>query len=512
MFTLRKSLITPHPFQVEAIKALHASAKSGNKKIVLQAATGSGKTVVTAGIIREYVELGKKAVFIAHRWELVKQAADKLERMGVPAGIIMAGEELTDAPVQVCSKDTLLARAIRTCKMQLPPADLVIVDECHRVGSSEYQRLLAEYPDAQIIGPSATPALPNGGGMGAFFDDLVVARSVSKLIEEQYLVPARCFVPHVPNLKGVKVQRGDYVQRQLEERMDRPRLVGDIILTWERIAGPGKAGEPGGRPTLVFASGIRHSMHLRDRYIERGHKAAHVDAKTPTDERDDIIKRFLSGEITVVTNCAVFTEGTDLPLCSCIVLACPTRSRIKFFQTIGRGMRTWLGKTDMVMLDHAGALNLHGFPDEDIEWSLDVSRQIQDVYERAKQEGKVRAPITCPECYATYAAVSGCCPNCQYVFPQRTPLPQEEKDGRLVEVTRQTDVPFAQMQRAWNKFISDCVKENKKVSSALGRFKSRFNKLPWDVEGLKPMPMRGEWGQSAKEMYPGMSRVPAARG
>src|SRR3990167_2073053 len=142
--------------------------------------------------------------------------------------------------------------------------------------------------------------------------------SIKSLTAAGYLVPAVYFAPSIPDLKGIKVQAGDYVEKQLEERMDRPKLVGDVVENWARVCPD--------RKTLVFASGIKHSIHLTEAFNAVGVKAEHVDGKTPAEERAAIIKRFAEGATRVMSSCGVFIEGFDEPSASALIFARPTRS------------------------------------------------------------------------------------------------------------------------------------------------------------------------------------------
>src|SRR5262249_3567685 len=152
---------------------------------------------------------------------------------------------------------------------------------------------------------------------------------------------------------GIRVQAGDWVENQLADRMDRPKLVGDIVTHWHRLAE--------GRRTVVFATGVKHSVHIRDEFIKSGVRAEHIDGSTLKDERDAALERFAPGAIELVTNCMVLTEGWDLPAVSCCVLARPTRKMGLYRQMIGRVLRPAPGKTDAIIIDHAGAVHRHGF-------------------------------------------------------------------------------------------------------------------------------------------------------
>jgi superfamily II DNA or RNA helicase len=201
--------------------------------------------------------------------------------------------------------------------MQLPPATLVVVDECHHATANTWRTILDAYPNAVILGLTATPCRGDGRGLGVIFETMIECPQVAELIELGFLVKSRVYAPSTPDLRGVEDRHGDYIESQLAERMDRAKLVADIVSTWHKL------GEQ--RKTVCFATGVGHSIHLRDRFNEAGVRAEHIDGGTPKDERDATLARLPSGEIEVVTNCMVLTEGWDMPEVACCILARPTK-------------------------------------------------------------------------------------------------------------------------------------------------------------------------------------------
>jgi superfamily II DNA or RNA helicase len=223
LWKINSQVIVLRGYQEEAIAALRAAIARGHKRLILQAQTGSGKTVVASKIMQSAVEKGRKCLFLAHARQLIKQCSDKLSLYGIQHGVIMAGvDPYWSAPVQVASRDTLLARY--EClggrkKKDLPPADVVIVDECHGSMSPGYAKILDQYPDAVILGLTATPIRGDGKGLGDRYSFMVQAAKPSRLIAEGSLVPTRIIAPSQPDLKGVRVRGGDYVPEELAARM-----------------------------------------------------------------------------------------------------------------------------------------------------------------------------------------------------------------------------------------------------------------------------------------------------
>ena len=422
-FPLQAQQFELRPYQTEAVQDIRSSVGAGNKRVLLQASTGSGKTIIAADIMQRAAEKSSRVLFLAHRRELIDQCSDKLWRFGVRHGIIMAGRRLDLVErVQVASVQTLTSRAIRREVMELPPTDLIVIDEAHRSASDSYREIVERYPTAVLLGLTATPCRTDGKGLGHIYQDLICCPSMAELTEQGYLVPVRYFAPTAPYLEGVEVRAGDYVEKQLAERMDKAKLVGDVVEHWQKF------GED--RQTIVFATNVRHSQHLAEKFQQAGVQAAHLDGKTEKPEREHLLADLGQGRLRVLCNCEVLTEGWDSPTVSCCVLAKPTKSLGRYLQMAGRVLRPAEGKTDCLLIDHAGAVLEHGFLDDPIPWSLDEDDKVQERREKERKKGE-RLPIICEECFTIYSGRKDC-PRCGKEAPK--PPPIEHTEGELGEI------------------------------------------------------------------------------
>jgi DNA repair protein RadD len=177
--------------------------------------------------------------------------------------------------------------------MELPPADLLVIDECHHARAMTYQKIVAAYPNAIIVGLTATPCRGDGRGLGNVFEAMLETPQIGELIKLDHLVKLKIFAPPPPNLRGVEVaSTGDYVINQLSDRMNTDPLVGDVVEHWLKHAQR--------RRTVVFAVDIAHSVHITDELVKSGVRAEHLDGTTPQDEREAILGRLASGETEVV--------------------------------------------------------------------------------------------------------------------------------------------------------------------------------------------------------------------
>jgi superfamily II DNA or RNA helicase len=469
-------MIEDRPYQTDIIAEFHRTT-ARFKRIILVAPTAAGKTVIAAAIIKDFVKRRQEVLVLAHRREIIGQTSKKLRDLGIWDGVILAGEdEMPMAPVQLASVQTLWSRAMRqgpngTTRMELPPATLVVVDECHHSTTNTWRKILNAYPDAIILGLTATPCRGDGRGLGGIFETMIECPQVAELIELGYLVKSRVYAPSTPDLTGVKVQAGDYVESQLAERMDHAKLVADIVGTWH------KYGER--RKTVVFATGVGHSIHLRDEFRASGVRAEHIDGGTPKDERDATLARLASGEIEVVTNCMVLTEGWDMPEVGCCILARPTKKMGLFRQMIGRALRPAPGKTNAIILDHSGAVFRHGLPEDRVDWTLDPDKTARSPDHEARTPETFGGPklLDCTQCGALRQGGKAC-PNCGFL-PVRKPELVQVREGDLALVTNGKPGKTEVNAREWLAMLSAIgIERGYKPGWAAHKFKEKFGRWP----------------------------------
>ena len=418
------------PYQDDVVDEFERKVAEGVRRIIIVAPTGAGKTVIAAEIIKRAAAKYQRVLFLAHRDELLTQPRDKLKNFfDIIAGIIKAGRDKDARPqalVQVAGVQTLYWRCVRTNRMELPAADIVFVDECHHVRAMTYQKIIEAYPDAIIVGLTATPCRGDGRGLGNIFEVIIDCPQIPELIKHDppYLVPVKIFAPPPPDLRGVQVMStGDYNTDELSARMD--PLVGDFVEHWLRHAQR--------RRTIAFAVDVPHSVDITNELIKSGVRAEHVDGTTPQGDREAILGRLASGETEVVSNCMILTEGFDLPDIGCIALVRPTRSLGLFRQMIGRGLRPADGKSDVIILDHSGGVYRHGRPDDVIAWTLDIDRRATNTTHDARIAKTGSDPFC--ECKACgHLRMKGmACDNCGWE-PKPPARAVEYIDADLVEL------------------------------------------------------------------------------
>ena len=470
--------VTLRPYQHKAVEDIEH-----NDNPCLVAPTGSGKTEIASAVIERAVN--KHVLFIAHRRELVFQPRDRLAKFGVQAGVILAGQPMDQMRrVQIATVQTFHSRYIRGGK-DLPPVDIIFIDECHHAPASTYRGILDAYPNAKRIGLTATPCRHDGRGLGSDFDTLVECPQIEELIQLEHLVRTRVFIPFIPDLKGVHVRQGDYVSAELQRIMDHNGLVADIVTEWHKH-------NPEDRPrrkTVVFTVSVAHSIHIMEEFVKSGVKAAHIDGKTDKTERAEILARLSSGDLELVTNCMVLTEGWDQPDVSCLVLARPTKSMVLFRQMVGRGLRPSPGKTDCLVLDHAGATLMHGRVEDPITWSLDPDTKAVNHTHAARGTTAAAKLLACTQCNALRTAGKPCT-ECGFM-PQRQGEHLHVHDGELAELGRERIAFTMEVKREWHGMLTWIRNERGRQHGWIAHsYKAKFG--VWPQGNAIPIPPSAE--------------------
>ena len=347
-------------YQTEGIqKIFNAWDPNGlnHKRVLFQMPTGTGKTTVFSEIVRKAKNKNKSVLLVVHRIELVEQIKDRLMAFGVDAGIISA--DITPEPNKMIQVATIQTLSKRT----YPPAEIIIIDECHHAKAATYKKLWEIYPKAYFLGVTATPVRLNGDGFSDLFDILIPLGKLSFFIQEKHLVSIKHRVCGVPNLKDVKQVLRDYDLKMLKNVMLDNSIMANLVESYKKFAN--------GKKTIIFAVDIEHSESIVERYNKAGIPAVHIDSRTPKKERKEILEKFKKGKIKILSNVDIVSEGFDVPDCEVVQLARPTKSLVLYLQQVGRCMRPTEGKEFGIVLDNAGLWLEHGLSYIDREWSLE---------------------------------------------------------------------------------------------------------------------------------------------
>lgn len=402
------------PYQEECLDNIRDSVRGGVRRLVVQAATGAGKTKIAAALVERTLTKGNRIAFCVPAISLVDQTVESFYAEGIrDIGVIQANHEMTDwsKPVQICSVQTIQKRGF-------PEAQVVIFDEIHRL--HEAHKTWLTHPDWQnvpMIGLSATPWTK---GLGKYFSSLLIAATTQELIEQGYLSKFRVFATGHPDLSEVRTVAGDYHEGELSGAMQKGELTADIIRTWQEKWGKDK--------TLCFGVDKAHAKSIQERFEFAGISCGYQDAETTPDERREIKRKFHNGTYQVVSNIQTLTTGVDWDV-RCLILARPTRSEMLYVQIIGRALRTAPGKEDALILDHSDTTANLGFVTEIHHDQLNDGKAAT----KSVVEKKEPLPKECANCAYLKPPKTKICPNCGH----KTEIKSEimECDGELVEFT-----------------------------------------------------------------------------
>lgn len=351
-------------YQREAIDAVFKAWSSGMKRPAIVLPTGAGKTVVFSTLVKEFRERRKlnpfdythqRVIILAHRDELVDQAIAKLRAVlpeDVTVGKVKATDDEVYADVMVCSVQTLASarrRELLSRAQHVGKVGLIITDECHHAAAASYKKIYEAFPDALQLGVTATMARGDGVGLGSVWEDVVYSRSILNLISKGHLTDVRTRRVELKglNLGDVKASRGDYQSGDLGRALMESEAEHAIASAYKEHAGT--------RQGIVFTPTVETAWAAAEQLNMAGVKTAVVDGETSRDTRQAAYEMFRTGQVQVLANCMVLTEGFDAPWAEVAVIARPTQSAPLYTQMVGRVLRPWPGKKEALVLDLVGA-------------------------------------------------------------------------------------------------------------------------------------------------------------
>ena len=479
--------------QEETLSELRHSVRTGHTRPMVQAATGSGKTVLTVALTRDaYAKWEKRdpeerpakaLIFIVPKKDLVSQTAKRFREGGVnDVGMLGDGfKRDLDAPVLVTTWQSLKNRP------ELMDTVIAVIDEAHKLPEF-IKRWMKEAKDVLFIGLSATPDAP---GLGKYFDDHVKGGTVEELTEKGRLSPWRCFYGKVqPDMTGVRTLKGEWHEGQTTERVTNKELVADIVQNWL------EHGE--NRPTVCFCLNRVHAKELRLAFDDAGVRTGYIDYKTDGDERKAVEEKSKSGKIQVVLNVRCLVEGSDWPWLSCGILAAPYKQARTYTQIVGRFLRTTAGKDDAVLFDHS--TSTARFIDEgmvrsiyklDFDFSLDSGAdKSKGCAARKKYEAKEAKEEPCPRCGFLKPAGVRRCPECK--FEALPPSGVVVLPGKLTEVggssSKKARATRAEKQSWYGQLVFLASSHGYKDGWISRKYKEKFGVWPRGLSGTPVVP------------------------
>ena len=413
-------MITLRADQEDARVKLRVALRNSTA-VLLFAPTGFGKTVLAAALIAMIAASGKRVIFCVHRVDLIRQTEKTFEKFGIFYSHIAAGyHHNPHAKVLIASISTLARRLGKY------PADYVLVDEAHLSAASGWASVALHYREAgaKLIGLTGSPERLDGKPLGDVWDKLVMGPSVSWLIEQGFLSKYRAFAPKGIDFSSARISKatGEYDATDLEKLMAGKAILSNAVAHWRKYAA--------GKRTIAFTRSVKAAEELAAEFRANGIMAVALDGETPQPDRLAAFNGFADRTIEVICNCQLMCEGFDLAaqvgrevVVECVLDHAPSQSLAKTLQKWGRGLR--YDGTVHILLDLVGSLALHGFPDDDREWSLEGRKK------KPKASGE-EAMRVCPNCYAAFAP-QPVCPECGFVHVAEAHV-LDQVEGELEEI------------------------------------------------------------------------------
>lgn len=454
-------------------------ALSGHRRILTVMPTGAGKTHTMADIALGSINKGHKVLCLMHRRGLVDQMMQRFNECGIENGRIMAGvDHSLDSQCQIASLWTY-SRRIKIAEKQYNPywvdAPVILIDEAHHVLNNTYKKILGEYPNAFVIGCTATPTLSTGAGLGQYFDSMVDVVTMDELLNGGHLVPGEYYGPSEPDLSKIPELMGDYTQKGLDKLLNNKKIIGDVVDNWFEYARD--------TTTMVFAINRKHARALCVEFNNRGVAAEYLDAFNNDDERDDVLCRLENGATRIVCQVALYTEGTDLPFLQTLSIARPTKSLGLHRQILGRGARPFPGKESFMVLDHGGNVKRLGYYEDEIAWTLKGKKHSNQPKQVRKKEKTI---LTCDYCHSLITGKR--CPKCGNEI-KNYGKKVEAAQAQLIHIGGKAKKKTYSMdeKREWYQMLDY---ERRMRGYSLGwtahKFKSKFGCWPKGMRDLPP--------------------------
>lgn len=427
-------------YQIKLIEQLFEAWNEGHQNVLIQLATGGGKTIITSEVIKQ---LNVSTIFCAHRMELISQPSLVLAQNNIPHDIITNSatiRSIVNIHIQETGRTwykpgaSIIVASIDTLIKQKDPRfkniQLLVMDEAHHVlKKNKWGKAIEMFPNAKGLYLTATPTRADGHGLGRYsdgvIDHMIQGPSGRELINDNFLSPYTIYNPSAHlDLSNIPVtSSGDYSPVKLKDAIGKSKIVGDVVEHYLKYA-KGKLG-------ITFAANLENAIDISKAYKDAKVSCEIISGNTPINIRAAIMRRFREKQILQLVNVDILGEGVDIPAVEVVSFARPTQSYVLYCQQFGRALRPSPGKEKAIILDHVDNVLKHGLPDLRIEWSLE--RRERRKSDRSNEIIQIKTCLNI-ECLAVYERIRKCCPYCGYYpIPAQRSLP-EQVDGDLTEL------------------------------------------------------------------------------
>lgn len=382
--------------------------RQGYKRPLVVLPCGGGKSYLFAEMARN---THGEVLILTHRRELLSQHNDLLNNLGINARVSM-----------------VLTEANRLGQYQRPA--LIITDEAHLSRSQSWMRVL-DYYNTYTVGFTATPVRLDGKPLGDMYDTLIEGVTVKWLIENHRLAPFEYYAPTAVETDGLRIAGGDYVIKDMEQLMSDRAIYSNVLKSWKRLAG--------GDKTIAYCVSVKHAKETADMFCKSGYSARMICGGTPEKEREAIMQQFRNGDIQILCNVGIISEGVSIDDVACCLLLRPTESHALYWQQAMRSMRYQPGKVAKI-IDCVGNYTRNPLPDADVTWSLNSAPKKRKPMD---ENGDFYVRM-CPSCFKVFQTAP-VCPYCKEPYPLH---PREIKAHEDIELARITSEEAAKAEAA----------------------------------------------------------------
>lgn len=408
-----------HDYQIKLVNEARNEISKGNKGVLIQSPPGSGKSVIIADIIKKTVDKGGTVLFLVHRKELADQIVETLQQH--------------DVDIFKVTISTVGKAKNRMHLMDEPT--LIVTDETHHSRAKTYMEIYDYFPNSVRLGFTATPYRMNGKGFTDIYTSAVFGETVEDLIKNNKLAPFKYYSVNLADEDELnKSSTGDYTKKSIDKAVDKA-IYGDVVEHYRKLAN--------GQKAILYAHSVEASQAIADKFRMSGITAIHADAKTPRVKRESIMKNFKEGNIQVLCNVDLISEGFNVPDCSCVIQMRPTASLVLFMQQSMRSMRYQPNKT-AIIIDHVGNYTRHGLPNSEHDWLEHFKGQTK----KKKKKTDGIGLKDCPNCFGVIPARTTICPLCEFEIKAEEQQGLEHVEAELTEIDQSFKVDYTLLNYA----------------------------------------------------------------
>ena len=407
-------------YQLELIDGVYNSLSNAHKRIMVTSPAGSGKSVTMSEIARRATDKGNRVLFLVHRKELVSQIK----------GTFIAN----NVNMELCHVGMVQTISSRIERGAVDTPSVILIDEAHHALSKTYTKIMDTFPDAVVLGFTATPYRLSGKGFGDIFDDLILGKSVKWLIDNKRLAPYKYYSVNLVDEEKLKLtSTGDYSNQSIDNAMDNA-IYGDVVESYEKFAT--------GKKAIAYTHNVAASKDLAQAFNNAGYSAMQVDGMTDKLTRHQAMENFRSGKVQILVNAELYGEGVDVPDCQCVMLVRPTDSLTLYIQQSMRAMRYMPDKT-AVIIDHVGNYTRHGLPDTDHDWQEYFNGLTKKKKSKKNDDLQIK---DCPNCFGVIEGNPTHCTLCGYEFEVLQVKELEVVDTELTEITENLKTDYTMLK------------------------------------------------------------------